>query len=128
MNPRTAFRLFEYLFVLLLASFAVAQQFQIAAADYGSGGARANVTVRVRELSRRSAVFQVNNTTLGIDPAPGRAKSLRIRVTDARGQSKIFEYPEGSMVNSRVEWPCAACGPVRIFHSKGLVWCRRSER
>ncbi|HEX6894204.1 MAG TPA: hypothetical protein VF146_02970 [Bryobacteraceae bacterium] len=100
MNPRTTVRLFEYLFVLTLVSIAGAQQFQIAAADYGSGGARANVTVRVRELSRRSAVFQVNNNTLGIDPAPGRAKSLRIRVTDARGQSKIFEYPEGSMVNS----------------------------
>ena len=99
MNPRSAIRLFEYVFVLMLASVAGAQQFQIVAADYGSGRARADVTMRVRELSRRGGGFQVNNNTLGVDPAPGRTKTLRVRVTDARGQTKTIEYGEGSFVN-----------------------------
>lgn len=99
MNPRNVIRLLEYVFVLTLASVAEAQQFQIVGADYGSGRARADVTMRVRELSRRGAAFQVNNNTLGVDPAPGRTKTLRVRVTDARGQQKTLEYREGSVVN-----------------------------
>lgn len=100
MNPRSGIRLLEYLFVLLLASAAGAQQLQIVSADYGSGRARADVTMRVRELSRRGAAFQVDNSTLGMDPAPGRTKTLRIRATDPRGQTKTVEYREGSIVNS----------------------------
>lgn len=100
MNPRAPIRLLEYLLVLLLASVAGAQQLQIVGADYGSGRARADVTMRVRELSRRGAAFQVDNNTLGIDPAPGRTKTLRVRVADARGQEKTIEYREGSVVNS----------------------------
>jgi hypothetical protein len=100
MNPRSAIRLLEYLFVLMLAGIAGAQQFQIVSADYGSGRDRADVTLRVNDLLRRGAVFQVNNNTLGMDPAPGRGKTLRIRATDARGQMRTFDYREGSMVNS----------------------------
>src|SRR5215467_3466955 len=100
MNPRGAIRLLEYVFVLMLASVAGAQQLQIVGADYGSGRARADVTMRVRELSRRGAAFEVDNNTLGIDPAPGRTKTLRVRVADARGQEKTIEYREGSVVNS----------------------------
>ena len=100
MNPRSAIRLLEYVFVLMLASTAGAQQFQIVSADYGSGRERSDVTMRVNDLLRRGAVFQVNNNTLGMDPAPGRGKTLRIRATDARGQMRTFEYREGSMVNS----------------------------
>lgn len=100
MNPRSTIRLFECLFVLMLAGVAGAQQFQIVSADYGSGRARADVTMRVRELSRRGSAFQVDNNALGVDPAPGRTKTLRIRVADARGQTKTMEYREGSVVNS----------------------------
>lgn len=99
-NLGSRIRLLEYLFVLMLASVAGAQQLQIVSADYGTGRARADVTMRVRELSRRGSAFQVNNNTLGVDPAPGRSKTLRIRATDARGQAKTVEYREGSMVSS----------------------------
>ena len=97
---RSAIRWLEYCFVLMLASVAGAQQFQIVGADWGSGRARADVTMRVRELSRRGAAFQVDNNTLGIDPAPGRTKTLRVRAADARGQVKTLEYREGSLVSS----------------------------
>ena len=100
MNPRSAIRLLEYVFVLMLASLAGAQQFQIVSAEYGSGRARADVTMRVRELSSRGGGFQVNNNTLGVDPAPGRTKTLRVRVSDNRGQTKTIEYGEGSFVNA----------------------------
>jgi hypothetical protein len=98
MNPRSRIRLFGYWVVVMLANVAGAQQFQIVSADYGSGHARGDVTNRVRDLSRRGGVFQVDNNTLGMDPAPGRGKTLR--ATDARGSVRTFEYREGSMVNS----------------------------
>ncbi|HUK49083.1 MAG TPA: hypothetical protein VLW06_15885 [Terriglobales bacterium] len=100
MKTRTAIRLFEYLCLLLLASVAGAQQLQIVSAEYGSGPARIDVTRRVRELSRQSAAFQVNNDVFGIDPAPGRVKTLRVRATDSQGRVRTFEYREGSMVNT----------------------------
>ena len=102
MNPRSRIRLLEYVSVLMLASVAGAQQFQVVNADYGSGRARADVTTRVRELSQRGGGFQVNNSTLGVDPAPGRTKTLRVRVTDNRGQTKTIEYGEGSFVNGAI--------------------------
>jgi len=120
MNPRSPIRLLEYVFVLMLASVAGAQQFQIVSADYGSGRARADVTMRVRELAR-GGVFPVNNSTLGLDPAPGRTKTLRVQATDNRGRMKTFEYPEGSMFNSATFAGWNGAGPPPPVAQSGYV-------
>jgi hypothetical protein len=78
---------------------ATAQQYQIQRADYGWSNLRIDVTQRLRELARSNATFRMGNSTFGMDPAPGRVKTLRIFAKGPRGASRTFEYREGSVIN-----------------------------
>jgi hypothetical protein len=74
-------------------------QFQVLRAEYGVANRWVDVTPRFRDLTRSDRLFRVANDTLGIDPAPGRSKMLRVQVRDSRGGTRTFEYPEGGTVD-----------------------------
>lgn len=91
-----------FIFILALAPWAAAQQWQILRADYGYGDQRVDVTQRLRELARDNATFRMGNSTFGIDPAPGVVKTLRIFVRGKHGKERMFEYREGSTVDGSI--------------------------
>jgi hypothetical protein len=101
MRPPTILRnrLAAVAFVLVLGASAVAQEYQILRADYGYGDRRVDVTQRLRELARSDTSFRMGNRTFGVDPAPGQIKTLRIFARGSGGESRTFEYREGSMVD-----------------------------
>lgn len=69
----------------------------VQSADYGYGKQRADVTATVRRLAD-GPNFKVNNTNLGVDPAPGKDKTLHIVAKDAKGKVKEFTYNERTVV------------------------------
>jgi DnaJ-like protein len=71
----------------------------IQSADWGSGSRRQDVTSTVRQLLN-GGDFKANNKNLGVDPAPGRGKTLRIIARDRNGNVKNFKYNEGETVNT----------------------------
>jgi hypothetical protein len=91
-----------FAFLLLVAPWALAQEYRITHADYGWRDTRVDVTQRLRELARDNAVFRMGNSTFGVDPMPGKVKSLRIYAVDSRGQERMFEYREGSTVDGSI--------------------------
>src|SRR5262245_22935222 len=86
--------------VVALGTTANAQQYQILRAEYGQGNQWADVTMRVRDLVRYERAFRVTNETLGIDPAVGWGKSLRIETRGRFGDIRTFEFVEGNVVDS----------------------------
>ena len=74
-------------------------QYTILQARYGVAGANVDVTQRLRELARQDTTFRMGNSTFGVDPAPGRVKTLRIFTRGPGGANRTFEYREGSVVN-----------------------------
>ena len=95
------------LFCLLAAScfFSTAARaqngggWQVVKADWGAGNRWMDVTNQVRRLLNGNRPVFVTNDTMGGDPAYGAVKILRIRATNARGQSQQFTYNEGSTIN-----------------------------
>jgi hypothetical protein len=88
--------------ILAIAPWAAAQKYRIIRADYGAGDQRVDVTDRLRELARQNATFRMGNSTFGIDPAHGVVKTLRIFARGPNGQTRVFEYREGSTVDGSV--------------------------
>lgn len=84
------------------APHAAAQQYQILRADYGAGSQRVDVTQRLRKLAQANARFRMGNSTFGIDPSPGRVKTLRIFARGPRGGKRTFQYREGSTVDGAI--------------------------
>ena len=80
---------------------AAAQQWYVQSADWGAGNRRQDVTNTVRRLVGGSD-FRANNQNMGIDPAKGSDKTLRIIGRDRSGQVRTFTYREGQMVNARL--------------------------
>ncbi len=80
---------------------ASAQTWQVMSADYGVNNNRVDVTNTVRRLVN-GPNFRVNNTTMGIDPARGKDKVLRIHARSGNGQMRDFNYQEGQTVDSRM--------------------------
>jgi hypothetical protein len=78
---------------------AAAEQYQIVRADYGHGNRRVDVTQRLRDIARSNVRFRMGNSTFGIDPAPGKVKTLRIYARGRNGKQRVFEYREGSTVD-----------------------------
>ncbi len=76
------------------------QGWQVMFADWGAGNRRANVTDRVRTMLSGNGMVKVNSQTLGVDPAVGTAKTLRISARDSRGQVREFTYREGSSIDA----------------------------
>jgi len=84
----------------LLAGFALAARaeddgdFIILHARYGTERSHVDVTGRLRELARRDRRFKLENELFGVDPDPGRTKTLRIFARDRGGRERTFEYRE----------------------------------
>ena len=76
-------------------------QFIILNARYGTENGHADVTARLRELARQDRRFRLTNELFGVDPDPGRTKTLRIYARDrgGRGPERQFEYREGDWVD-----------------------------
>ncbi|HEX4919475.1 MAG TPA: hypothetical protein VFV92_01895, partial [Candidatus Bathyarchaeia archaeon] len=72
-------------------------------ADYGSGNQWVEVTQRVRSLIRGESLnFRVDNDTLGVDPRPSEAKSLRLQFRDENGRTQQLTFQEKQYVDLRV--------------------------
>ncbi|MCE4553479.1 DUF3395 domain-containing protein [Pelomonas cellulosilytica] len=68
--------------------------FVILHARYGTERNHVDVTGRLRELARRDRRFKLENELFGVDPDPGRTKTLRIFARDRAGHERTFEYRE----------------------------------
>ena len=87
------------LYVVVFASMAVAQPYEIMRADYGAGSQRRDVTSQFRSAVCSQTRFRMGNSTFGCDPAPGSKKSLRVYVRGARGRETMQEFPESSTID-----------------------------
>ncbi len=97
---RTARTLFSIAALLVCALSAAAQQtWYVQSADWGSGNRRQDVTNNVRRLVS-GGNFKANNQNMGVDPAVGADKTLRIIGRDQSGRVQTFTYKEGATVNS----------------------------
>jgi hypothetical protein len=74
-------------------------QWQILQARYGTAGSNIDVTQRLRDLARHDNSFEVNNKTMGGDPASGVVKTLRIYARGPGGATRTFEYGENQHVS-----------------------------
>lgn len=74
-------------------------EYRIQQALYGTNQRNVDVTQRLRDLAKRDARFQLSNRTFGVDPHPGKVKTLRIIATSGSGRMRTFEYTEGSWVD-----------------------------
>lgn len=74
-------------------------QYQILGAWYGTPRSNVDVTQRLRDLAKSNTFFKMGNGTFGVDPAPGVVKTLRIWARGPRGDEKVFDYREGSLVD-----------------------------
>jgi len=89
----------------LLAQYSTggdAGQYVIQSAQYGTARRHVDVTSRLRELARQDVTFRMGNSTFGVDPDPGQVKTLRIYARGANGQSRMFEYREGSVIDGNM--------------------------
>ena len=72
-------------------------EFVILNAQYGTEHQHVDVTHRLRELARHDQTFRVEYNTINADPAPGRAKMLRVYARQPNGQERFFDFPDGSV-------------------------------
>lgn len=74
-------------------------EFVILHARYGTENGHVDVTGRLRELARDDRRFRLTNDLFGVDPDPGRTKTLRLFVRDRQGHERTFEYRERDWVD-----------------------------
>lgn len=74
-------------------------QWEILQARWGTASRNLDVTQRLQDLARQNARFEVNNKTMGGDPADGVVKTLRIYARGPGGATRSFEYGENSYVD-----------------------------
>ena len=74
-------------------------QYTIERALYGTDRNNVDVTNRLRELAARDVTFRMGNSTFGVDPDPGRVKTLRIYSRERSGRRRLFEYRESSTID-----------------------------
>jgi len=96
-------------------------EFLILHARYGTEKSHVDVTGRLRELARQDRRFRLTNDLFGVDPDPGRTKTLRIYARDRMGQERQFEYREYQTVDGAqfIGWGGGAwgdAGEVRGWH------------
>jgi len=77
-------------------------QWTILYAAYGTERRNVDVTNRLRELANRNLTFRMGNSTFGVDPDPGRIKTLRIYARGEGGRRRMFEYREGSTIDGSI--------------------------
>jgi len=73
---------------------------QVVRARWGSGNRWMDVTPRVRVLLIGNGRVQVNNQNMGGDPAVGAAKTLVIEARNFQGQTRRFNFREGSAIDA----------------------------
>jgi len=76
-------------------------QYTIVSAQYGTAEHHVDVTAKLKELARQDRPIRMGNGTFGVDPDPGHVKTLRIYARDPRGEERMFEYRENSVVDGR---------------------------
>ena len=90
--------------MFLFAGSAAAQGGELVAAEYGAGGHRVDVTPQVRSFVHDGVLqFEVNDRTLGVDPARNHIKELFIRIRHWDGGTEEFRFPEYSRVNLELD-------------------------
>ena len=87
---------------------------QVMFADWGAGNRRQVVTDRVRAMLSGNGMVKVSNQNIGVDPAPGANKTLRISARDVNGQVRQFTYNEGSNINASEFYNYGGRPPVGI--------------
>jgi len=73
---------------------------QVLKAEWGAGNRWMDVTYQVRTLLSGNGMVRVNNQNMGGDPAVGADKILRIRARNSQGQSRQFNFKEGSSIDA----------------------------
>ncbi len=74
-------------------------EYRILQARYGTAQRNVDVTRRLQELARSDQSFPIQNGTFGVDPDKGRKKTLRIFARGPNGQTQVFEYREGDVLD-----------------------------
>lgn len=74
-------------------------EFVILQARYGTEQNHVDVTDRLRELARQDRRVRLTNDLFGIDPDPGRKKTLRLFTRDRAGAERSFDFREGSDID-----------------------------
>lgn len=77
-------------------------EWQILNARYGTSQSNMDVTDTLRELARRDDRVRVANELFGNDPAYGRTKTLRIYARNRSGDTRVFEFREGNVIDGNV--------------------------
>lgn len=74
-------------------------EFAILQARYGTDRNHVDVTDKLREFARRDRRVRLTNDLFGVDPDPGRDKTLRIFTRDRQGRERRFDYPERAWID-----------------------------
>lgn len=88
--------------VLVPAAFAQQRDsgaYWILQARYGTSQRNVDVMQRLQDVARAAPSFRVENDVLGVDPDAGRTKTLRIVARAPNGQTQVFEYREGDVLD-----------------------------
>ena len=86
--------------LFLVSGSAAAQGGELVAAEYGAGNHRVDVTQQIRSYLHDGVLqFDVNDRSLGVDPARNHVKELFIRIKHWDGQVEEFRFPEYAHVN-----------------------------
>jgi len=74
-------------------------EYVILQARYGTSERNVDVTQTLKQLAKQDRSFRMGNDSFGIDPHVNRVKTLRIFARGPNGQTRTFEYSEGSWVD-----------------------------
>lgn len=77
-------------------------EYRILQARYGTNERNVDVTDQLRELARKDVNFRLENEVFGVDPDPGRVKTLRIYAEGRDGRQRSFEYREHSRIDGAI--------------------------
>lgn len=97
MKSLRSLRMLGYVFALSVVAAlpASAQRWEVERAEYGVPGRSIDVTNLVRNwVNSREGRIEINNYTIGNDPAQGQRKTLRIFAGGPYGQRREFTYRE----------------------------------
>lgn len=92
-----------------------AGQYVIQHAEFGTRHHHVDVTDQLKQLARQDVRLRVDNHTLGVDPDPGRVKTLRIYARGPDGRERTFDYREGRVIDGSMfrAWQRSAWGNDR---------------
>lgn len=74
-------------------------EYRILQALYGTARRNVDVTDQLSQLARSDAEMRVSRSAFKVDPDPGRPKALRIYARSRDDQVRLFEFPQGSVID-----------------------------